>query len=157
MIQLIKPRNFGEQAAQQIVSREVRAWASTSISAGSLIEGLHCSHCLSFRKLICLCSSGEERIRTEKHPKKFDLKEMKLSVYISGAHSECSKIEKNIFRLVQTFAFLSERTKGTRWRECSTTVDFARNKLTYHKDLVNKSRKMPHHISAPHLPPVRLR
>lgn len=150
MIQLIKPRNFGEQAAQQIVSREVRAWASTSISAGSLIEGLHCSHCLSFRKLICLCRSGEERIRTDKHPKK-------LSVYISGAHSEYSKIEKNIFRLVQTFAFLSERTKGTRWRECSTTVDFARNKLTYHKDLVNKSRKMPHHISAPHLLPVRLR
>lgn len=69
-------------------------WSCVRISAGSLIAGLRCSPCLSFRKLIYLCRSGEERIRIDKHPKKCDLKEMKLSVYISGAHSESSKIEK---------------------------------------------------------------
>lgn len=64
------------------------------ISAGSLIAGLRCSRCLSFRKLICLCRSGEERIRIDKYPKKFDLEETKSSVYISGAYSESSKKEK---------------------------------------------------------------
>mgnify|MGYP001856071225 FL=1 len=49
---------------------------------------------LSLQKLICLCRSGEERIRTDTYPEKSDLKEIKLSVYISGAYSDSTKIQK---------------------------------------------------------------
>lgn len=96
MIQLTKIRNFWGAGctANKVKGGESKHWPCLGISAGSLIVGLHCSCCLSFQKLICLCRSGEERIRIDKYPKKIDLKEMKLSVYISGAHSESSKIEK---------------------------------------------------------------
>lgn len=69
-------------------------WLCFGISAESLTAGLHCSLCLSFQKLICLWRSGEQRIRIDKNPKKFDLKEIKLLVCISGVHSESGKIEK---------------------------------------------------------------
>lgn len=121
-----------------------------------LVESLIAA-CLSLQKLICLCRSREERIRTDTYPEKSDLKEMKLSVYISGAYSDSTKI-KNDFSLTETFAFfLSGRTKGTHWRERRTRADFARNKLTYHKDPTKESRKMPSHISALHLLQVWLR
>lgn len=45
-----------------------------------------------------------------------------------------------------------EHTEGS----TAPTADFTRKKLTYHKDPVVESRKVPHHISAPHLPPVSL-
>lgn len=89
-----------------------------------LIAGLGCSHSLSSQKLICLCRSGGERIRTDKYPKKFDLQETKLSFYISGAHSESSRIGKKKYFLTH-----SNRQGFFIWKNKGNTLRGAQHQL----------------------------
>lgn len=88
-----------------------------------LTAGLGCSHSLSSQKLICICRSGGERIRTDKYPRKFDLQGMNLSFYISGVHSESRGIREKIFldsfkptNVFGFFFFLIWKNKGSTLR-----------------------------------------
>lgn len=80
--------------------------------SGSLTAGLHHRHCLSLWKLICLSRSAEERIKTDKYPEESDSKEMKLSVYISGAHSDSSKGTKMFLVSLKPLLFFIWKNKG---------------------------------------------